>query len=191
MRRWAAEGLHQVAAALIGLELVDEPSPCYAQAMTYRFAFALVVLVACGDSGTGGSGAGGSPGTGGEPAGGESVAGGGGSDGGSGGAGPAGGGEVGGGACLDTSRLVYGPGPAGEPSCLDVPSANVFCGFGSDEEICEFSVSCGHSEDLGQCKINCEQGSSAFCNDMASVDCVVAAYCSEDCEALAACTFIL
>ena len=159
--------------------------------MTHRLALALVLLAACGDSGTGGSGAGGGPGAGGEPAGGESVAGGGGTGGGAGGTEPAGGGEVGGGACYDTSRLNYGPGPTGEPSCLDVPSANAFCGFGSDEPFCTFSLGGAHSDDLAQCHINCEQGSSSFCNDMASVVCVVAAYCGDDCDALAACTFIL
>lgn len=154
------------------------------------------LLLACGDdTGTGGSGAAGGAGggaggdsTGGAPVGGQSAGGA------SGGAAPGGGGVgggAGGGACVDTSDLTYGPGPTGEPGCLDTASANAFCGFGSDEAICNFSVGCGVSTDLGQCQINCEQGSSSFCNDEAAVQCVVDAYCADDCTALDACTFIL
>jgi hypothetical protein len=153
----------------------------------------LALLAACGDSdSTGGTGGGGSDlggaGEGGASGGGPPAAGGAGGEaqGGNG----VGGGE-GGAACVDTSELTYGEGPTGEPECLDVPSANAFCGFGSDEAICTFSVECGNSKDLGQCQINCEQGSSSFCNDPAAVACVVDAFCSEDCDALAACPFIL
>ncbi len=157
--------------------------------MSRAFAFAFsMLLFACGDdAASGGTGAGGDP-SGGAPVGGESAGGA------SGGAAPGGGGAgggSGGGSCVDTSGLTYGRGPSGEPSCLDVPSANAFCGFGSDEAICSFSVACGVSSDLGQCQINCEQGSSSFCNDEAAVQCVVDAYCADDCAALSACTFIL
>lgn len=157
----------------------------------------LGALAACGDSestggsgGTGGSQPGGA-GEGGATAGAPANGGAGGqAEGGQAEGGQAQGGD-GGGACIDTSALTYGEGPTGEPECLDGPSANTFCGFGSDEAICNFSVSCGISEDVGQCKINCEQGSSSFCNPPEAVACVVEAVCAEDCAALKGCNFIL
>jgi hypothetical protein len=151
-----------------------------------------LVLLACGDdASSGGAGAsgggdgGGSDPMGGAPAGGDNAGGA------SGGSTVDGGAGTGGGSCIDTSGLEYGPGPTNEPGCLTTESANTFCGFGSDEVICNFAVSCGMTKNLGQCQINCEQGSSSFCNDEAAVDCVVSAVCSDDCDALAACTFIL
>lgn len=147
------------------------------------------VVFACGDSASsGGSSAGGSP-AGGSPAGGAAA--GGSSAGGAGGQGQggAGGGAAGGGSCVDTSALGYEQRTEG--MCLDNASANVFCGFGSDGAICEFSVGCAISSDLGQCQINCEQGSASYCNDEAAVACVVDAFCAGDCAALSACPFIL
>lgn len=57
--------------------------------------------------------------------------------------------------------------------------------------MCDCAVQCGTSSDLGQCQINCEQGSSSFCNGPTAVACVVDALCTDDCAALAACNFIL
>lgn len=175
--------------------IVRPARPCYSRSVNRSLVVAFsILLVACGDdTGSGGSGAGGGAGgdpTGGAPMGGQSEGGGGASGGAAPGGGGVGGG-VGGGACVDTSGLTYGPGPTGEPGCLDAASATAFCGFGSDEAICNFSVGCGVSRDLGQCQINCEQGSASFCNDEAAVQCVVDAYCADDCTALDACTFIL
>lgn len=93
--------------------------------------------------------------------------------------------------CIDTSGLEYAEGMQGEPACLTFQSASGFCGFSSDDALCEFSVSCGVSPDVGQCSINCEQGSSSFCNAPEDVDCVVAAFCADDCAALMLCDFIL
>ena len=152
-----------------------------------------LVVTACGDDGGSGGGEGAAGGSGGGDAGGPSGGGmGGGSGAGdaTGGCGAAEGGG-GGGSCIDTRGFTYVPHKDGSPECLDVPSASSFCGFDSDEAICGFSVECGISKDIGQCKINCEQGSSSFCNPPEAVACVVAAYCADDCDALAACPFIL
>lgn len=76
--------------------------------------------------------------------------------------------------------------------CLTFDSASEICGFDSDEAICEFAVGCGFSTDtVGQCKINCEQGSSSFCNDMTKTTCVIDSFCTQDCAKLATCDFIL
>lgn len=155
-----------------------------------------LVVAACGDDGGSGGGEGAAGGAGGGDAGGPSDGGTGGGSGagdatGGGGAAEGGGGGGGGGSCIDTSGFTYVPHKDGSPECLDVPSASSFCGFDSDEAICGFAVECGISKDVGQCKINCEQGSSSFCNPPEAVECVVAAYCAEDCDALAACPFIL
>ncbi len=156
----------------------------------------VTTLLACGDD-TSSGGAGGDGGAGGSGA---ASTGGGSTGGGSTGGGGAGGGDTGGGdtggaggsaACIDSSGFEYGMGPNAEPECLTVATAASFCGFGSDDAICDFSVMCGISEDTGQCEINCEQGSSSFCNEPADVDCVISAYCANDCAALMACDFIL
>lgn len=151
----------------------------------------LLLVLACGDDSSSGGGA----------TGGSSPQGGNGTGGGATGAGDTGGAATGGaatggagtggGACVDTSALAYAPGAGMEAECLTFESASSFCGFSSDDAVCNFAVQCGTTTDLGQCQINCEQGSSSFCNGPADVDCVVAALCADDCAALAACDFIL
>lgn len=163
----------------------------------------LVSIVGCGDddgggSGTGASGTGGSgtgaTGTGATSSGGSGTGGAGASSqGGSGGAGASGGaaGGSGGGACYDPGPLDYDVGPGGQDDCLTFAGASSLCGFSSDDSICEFAVACGASDELGQCKINCEMGVTVVCNSAMDVDCLIAAMCNDDCGAIAACGFIL
>jgi hypothetical protein len=79
----------------------------------------------------------------------------------------------------------------GNPECLTFESASALCGFSSGNEVCDFAVACGITSDVGQCQINCEQGSASFCNSPEMVDCLIASVCAEDCDAAAACGVIL
>jgi len=155
-------------------------------------------LAGCGDddgganTGSGGDGSGGtstggaSSGGGGNGVGGEGAS----SQGGSGASGGAAGGS-GGVACYDPGPLQYEPGADMLVDCLTFDGASSLCGFSSDDSICEFAVACGASDDLGQCKINCEMGVTVVCNTEADVDCLIDAMCSDDCGAIAGCGFIL
>lgn len=160
----------------------------------------LLSVVACGDDDGDSSGAGATGNAGGASAGGAAPGGaasggeGGGGDGGSasgGNGGASNGGAGGESACYDPGPLELGPGPNGEPSCLTFGGASDLCGFESDDSICEFSVGCGASTDLGQCQINCEMGTTVQCYALADADCIIAAMCADDCAALTACGFIL
>lgn len=158
---------------------------------------ALLLCAACGDDSEGSSGAGASGNSGGtgNPGGDANV---GGAAGGAGGQ-AAGGGGVGGGTggaggegvCFDPGPLEYGPGPNGGTDCLTFEGASQLCGFQSDEAICTFSIGCGFSSDMSQCKINCEMGVTVNCNTETNVACVIDAMCAQDCTALAGCAFIL
>jgi hypothetical protein len=78
-----------------------------------------------------------------------------------------------------------------EKGCLTFQGASALCGFSSDDTICELSVMCGLSTDLGQCRINCEMGTTIECYAEADVACLAQAACAADCDALEACGFIL
>ena len=160
-----------------------------------RFVSVLTVsLLACGDSSGSGAGAAGGGGSDSGGAGGAAESGGGGAESGSGGAGGAassgGGGAGTGGACFDPGPLEFAP-AMGNPECLTFEAASALCGFSSGNEVCDFAVACGITSDVGQCQINCEQGSSSFCNSPTMVDCLIASVCAQDCDALAACGVIL
>jgi hypothetical protein len=135
------------------------------------------------DDGNGGTAANGGGGQGGSE-------GGQGGDGGSAGGGQGGeagqGGEGGGGMCVPPTGAFDGNG------CLTFASASEICGFNSDGEICAFAVGCGASADEGQCKINCEMGTTVNCYHQEDIDCLhAAAQCDDDCAALPACGWIL
>ena len=73
--------------------------------------------------------------------------------------------------------------------CLDWDGASNLCGFNSDDSVCELVVACGMVGDLSQCGIDCEMMTTVACFDLATVECVMAATCADDCEALAACNY--
>jgi hypothetical protein len=75
--------------------------------------------------------------------------------------------------------------------CLTYPSASELCGFDSDSAICSFSVGCGTSTDLGQCRINCEMGTTVMCYTREHVACLRAAVASLSCTDLEDCGWIL
>jgi hypothetical protein len=75
--------------------------------------------------------------------------------------------------------------------CLTFASASDVCGFASDGTVCTLARTCGQDPDDGQCKINCEMGTTVSCYKMADVDCLLAATAASDCAALAACGWIL
>jgi hypothetical protein len=75
--------------------------------------------------------------------------------------------------------------------CVTYAGAAALCGFASDESICAFAVSCGRTDDVGQCKINCEMGSTFECYEAADVACLRAAKKAGDCDALAKCRWVL
>ena len=74
--------------------------------------------------------------------------------------------------------------------CLTFGSASDLCGFGSDDSACALQLSC-HGGDDGQCKINCEMGTTVKCYKQADVDCLAHAVAAHDCAALDACAWIL
>jgi hypothetical protein len=95
-------------------------------------------------------------------------------------------GAGGGASCSEPTPLYDAKG------CLNFMSASAICGFNSDKKICTFAVGCGFSTgDVSQCGINCEQGSSSFCNDATKTQCILDATCAKDCTKLAGCGFIL
>jgi hypothetical protein len=75
--------------------------------------------------------------------------------------------------------------------CVTYAGAGALCGFKSDEAICAFAVSCGRTDDVGQCKINCEMASTIECYEAADAACLRAATKAGDCDALATCRWIL
>ena len=75
--------------------------------------------------------------------------------------------------------------------CLTFDGASALCGFSSNGSICETSLTCGSSTDEGQCQINCEMGTTVNCYEAGDVQCLVDAACADDCNALAACGWIL
>ena len=77
-----------------------------------------------------------------------------------------------------------------ENGCLTYASASKLCGFDSDDSVCAQKLSCEGGDD-GQCKINCEMGTTVNCYKLADVECLLSAVAAHDCAALAACHWIL
>jgi hypothetical protein len=75
--------------------------------------------------------------------------------------------------------------------CVDWSTAAQVCGFKSDLSVCKLAVSCKLSSDVGQCKINCEMGTTVSCYTMKDVDCILKATSDGSCSALKACNWIL
>jgi hypothetical protein len=74
--------------------------------------------------------------------------------------------------------------------CLTFASASRVCGVNSDDSVCALRVSCQGGDD-GQCKIDCEMGSTVSCYKMADVQCLLNAVAAHDCAMLAACGWII
>lgn len=81
-------------------------------------------------------------------------------------------------------------GPFDQNGCLTFQGASQLCGFDSNEAICSLAVSCEISQDISQCKINCEMGTTVRCYTQKDVACVAQALQGESCSALAACEWI-
>src|SRR5690606_7676620 len=75
--------------------------------------------------------------------------------------------------------------------CVTYAGAGALCGFASDESICAFAVSCGRTDAVGQCKINCEMATTSECYEATDVACLRAAVKAGACDALAQCRWIL
>jgi hypothetical protein len=81
--------------------------------------------------------------------------------------------------------------PLNDAGCLTFAGASKICGFMSDDKVCAFSVGCGTSTDDGQCKINCEMGTTVKCYSAADVKCLEDAVAAKSCAALTACNWVL
>ncbi len=81
--------------------------------------------------------------------------------------------------------------PLNDAGCLTYEGASKICGFMSDDAVCAFSLTCATSTDDGQCKINCEMGSTVKCYTAADVKCLEDAVAAKSCSALKACNWIL
>jgi len=81
--------------------------------------------------------------------------------------------------------------PLNDAGCLTFAGASKICGFMSDDSVCAYSVTCGSSTDDGQCKINCEMGTTVKCYTAADVKCLEDAVKAKSCTALKACNWIL
>ncbi len=81
--------------------------------------------------------------------------------------------------------------PLNDAGCLTFAGASKICGFMSDDAVCAYSVTCGSSTDDGQCKINCEMGTTVKCYTAADVKCLEDAVKAKSCSALKACNWIL
>lgn len=75
--------------------------------------------------------------------------------------------------------------------CLTFQGTSRLCGFMSDDTICAFSVECGTSNDLGQCGISCEMGTTVMCYTEEHVTCLQDAVAAADCAMLESCGWIL
>jgi hypothetical protein len=75
--------------------------------------------------------------------------------------------------------------------CLTFASASRLCGFDSDGTVCDQRLLCSEGDELSQCKINCEMGTTVTCYKMADVECLQNAVAAHDCAALEACHWIL
>jgi hypothetical protein len=75
--------------------------------------------------------------------------------------------------------------------CFDWEGAQGLCGFDSDGTVCELAVGCGFEPDLSQCSIDCEMFTTVACYDLPTIECVMAATCAEDCDALALCNYFM
>ena len=92
----------------------------------------------------------------------------------------------GGGRCPIPAAVEYD-----DQGCLTFDGASALCGSASDNSICDTSVGCGTSTEES-CMINCEYGTNENCYTQADVQCLVdAASCRTDCDALAACGFLI
>jgi hypothetical protein len=81
--------------------------------------------------------------------------------------------------------------PLNDAGCLTFAGASKICGFMSDDSVCAYSVTCGSSTDDGQCKINCEMGTTVKCYTAADVKCLEDAVKARSCTALKACNWVL
>ena len=77
--------------------------------------------------------------------------------------------------------------------CITYGGASKLCGFSSDGKICKASEACAHptNPNEGQCKINCEMGTTVKCNTRANVSCLLDAVKAGSCSAITACGWIL
>ncbi len=75
--------------------------------------------------------------------------------------------------------------------CFDWDGASALCGFASDGTMCEFVVACGIVSDTGQCGIDCEMITTVGCFELDVVECMMAATCADDCDAMTACGYFL
>jgi hypothetical protein len=80
--------------------------------------------------------------------------------------------------------------PFNDAGCLTVEGASQFCGFSSNEQVCNFSVSCETSSSLSQCKINCEMGTTVRCYMASDVVCIGNAVQNASCTDFNACNWI-
>jgi len=79
-----------------------------------------------------------------------------------------------------------------EQGCLLYSSASKLCGFSSDEAVCAYwHDTCGENNDIGQCKIDCEMGTTIQCYTEADVLCLLNAVEAQDCVAMEACGWII
>jgi hypothetical protein len=82
--------------------------------------------------------------------------------------------------------------PTNDAGCITFQGAGKLCGGASDRKIRNFSVSCGTSTSVGQCKINCEMYTTVQCfNASDAAACLLNATSANDCAALKACKWKL